>query len=90
MAEPIEKPRHQSLTFRIYGDNVTMMRCAWLLMLDELCPESETAVRLRGLLSDPDRAAERSCPRCGHLGVFNANTRRRMCGNASCPNTEDL
>lgn len=38
-------------TLRMLGDNVTLMRCAWIELLDELRPDSELAVRIREMLA---------------------------------------
>lgn len=37
----------EPLTLRMCGDNVTLMRCAWLGLLDELRPDSALARRIR-------------------------------------------
>lgn len=39
-------PMHELFTLRMYGDNVTLMRCAWLDLLDDLRPDSELAWRI--------------------------------------------
>jgi hypothetical protein len=50
--QSIAKPKMtDEFTLRMLGDNVTLLRCAWLELLDELRPESETAGRIREMLA---------------------------------------
>jgi hypothetical protein len=50
-------------TLRMLGDNVTLMRCAWLELLDELRPDSTLASRIRAMLGIPDCKLATHCGR---------------------------
>jgi hypothetical protein len=39
-------------TQRMLGDNVTLMRCAWLELLEELRPDSPLAARITAMLAN--------------------------------------
>lgn len=48
-------------TLRMLGDNVTLMRCAWIELLDELRPDSSLAIRIRTMLGIPVGKLARHC-----------------------------
>jgi hypothetical protein len=50
---------HEELTLRMLGQNVTLMRCQWLDLLDELRPDSTLAERIRALLERIPGAQEK-------------------------------
>lgn len=45
------KAMHDVFTIRMLGDNVTLMRGAWLELLDELRTDSALADRIRRILA---------------------------------------